>query len=255
MVAFNRISLRNADRGLATGGTQSGKSTLCAGSPTYRFEDSLCGEWLARYPDGQLLIVDSKPRFRAAFNVNGLPDQRHYREWDYGPAIPNSTRVDAGDVEGMNRAFKTCRIVIVQTDSVDVNAAAMCRVIEAFRNGVTRKHHRMVFVDEVMDFYTQSGMPLRGCGNVILRCLRAGAERGFTSLLATQRAKGIPPQFWELINKLYLFRMDFEPDMKRVREAGVPPQMIPPEDNHRFLFWTKQARKNVYGPYTLPIAS
>jgi hypothetical protein len=255
MVAFNRIGMRNGDRALCEGGTQSGKSTLCAGSPIYRFEDTLCGEYLANYPDAQLLIVDTKPRYRAEFDVNGLSDKRHYKEWAHGTYIPGSTRIDPWDIQGMMRAFNIGRIVIVQTEAVDRDAAGVVACIEHFRRHVNRKHKRMVYVDEVMDFYTQSGTPLKGTGNIILRCARAGAERHFTTLLGAQRLKGIPPQLWELINKFYLFRMDLESDMGRAYEAGVPRDMTPPEEDYLFKFWTKTSRHKVYGPYHLRVRS
>lgn len=269
MVAFNRLSLRNGDRALCVGGSQSGKSTLCAGSPNYPFEYSLCGEYLNHYPDAQLLIADSKPRFRAAFRPDGISDARRYREWSYGPAVPGSTRIEPWDVAGMDRALRTCRIVIVQTDSIDRDAAGVVACIEHFRRTVKKSHKRIVYVDEVMDFYTQSGMPLRGTGNVILRCARAGAERSFTSLLGAQRCKGIPPQFWELINKLYLFRMDMMTDMQRIAESGAPVQysanirravkgeppmpgtLWTPEDDFLFNYWTKDARRKAWGSYKL----
>lgn len=268
-VRFESFSMRNGDRALCAGGSQSGKSTLCAGSPEYPFHLTLCGEYLTRYPKAQLMIVDSKPRFRAAFRPDGISDRHRYKNWNYGPAVPNSTRVDPWDITGLERALRTSRIVIVQTDSVDRDAAGVVACIEHFRKTVSKNHPRMVYVDEVMDFYNQSGMPLRGTGNTILRCARAGAERSFTTLLAAQRTKGIPTQLWELINKAYLFRMDLLSDMQRIAEVGAPvkytenikratlgmPPVVgsfwPPQQDYLFEYWTKDARQTAWGPYAL----
>lgn len=280
MASFGSISLRNGDRAFCEGGSQSGKSTLCAGAPEYPFADTLCGEWLARYPTGQLLIADTKPRFRAAYSANGMSDHRHYKNWDHGPVIPDSTRIDPYDIAGMERALRTCRIVIIQTDAADRDAAGVVACIEYFRRTVNKKHKRMIYIDECMDFYTQSGTPLKGTGNVILRCARAGAERNITSLLGAQRCKGLPPQLWELINKCYLFRMDMISDMERIAGVGapvslrenlalinannrrrsegkaelptpVPGSFWPPEEDYLFIYWTKAARRKVWGPYHL----
>jgi hypothetical protein len=257
MVAFDRIALISGDRAFAAGGTQSGKSTLCAGSPEYDFTNSLCGNWVTRYhndsDNGRLLIIDSKPRFRAAFRVDGISDSRRYRNWGYGPEIPGSTRVSAGDIEGFWRAMRMSPIIIIQTDRVDVEAPGIMQLVELFRGTSGKKRKRLVYFDELMDFYNQSGMPLKGCGNVALRCARAGAERDLTALYATQRAKGVPTQLWELINKLFLFRLDLLQDLGRIRESGIPDDMWPPEEDHLFKFWTKQDRKHVYGPYALTI--
>jgi len=273
MVAFDRLSLRHGDRALVEGGSQSGKSTLCAGSPDYPFQLSLCGQYLSRYPTAQLAIVDTKPRFRAAFRPDGVSDAKRYKNWDYGPAVPGSTRVEPYDLRGLERALRTSRVVIIQTDSVDRDAAGVTACIEYFRRTANKKHPRMVYVDETMDFYNQSGMPLRGTGNVILRCARAGAERSFTTLLGAQRVKGIPPQFWELVNKIYLFRMDMLTDMQRISESGAPvyysqnikralsipmypplkDSFWPPEADYVFEYWTKAARRTVWGPYSLTL--
>ena len=273
MVSFSAISLRNGDRALLAGGSQSGKSTLAAGSLEYPFHLTLCGDWLTRYPDGLLLLADSKPRYRAAFRADGLSDAKMYKNWAHGPVVPGSTRVGPWGVQDMMRAFRTCRIVIVQSDAIDRDAAGVVAVIEAFRRMTTKKHKRMIYVDETMDFYNQSGMPLRGTGNVILRCARAGAERDLTTLLGAQRCKGIPPQFWELINKLYLYRMDMLTDMQRIAECGgpvmynsnmklstlgkppMPHSLWPPEADYLFRYWTKAARRQAWGPYTLHLAS
>jgi hypothetical protein len=257
MVSFDRLRLESGDRALCAGGSQSGKSTLCAGSPEYPFRSSLVGEWVARFCNprdkGKAMIVDSKPRFRAAFRPDGLPDGRRYRDWGYGPEVPASSRVDPGDVHGFERAMKLSDVLILQTDAVDREAPGVMAIVERFRKTSGRSHKRLVYFDETMDFYNQSGTPLAGCGNVALRCARAGAERDLTALYATQRAKGIPPQLWELITKLYLFRLDLEGDMARIREAGIPKAMHPPAEDHQFFFWTKRARREVYGPYRLTV--
>lgn len=257
-ITFQHIALDSGDRAFAAGGTQSGKSTLCAGSTDYPFTDSLCGDWVSRYgndrDNGKLCIVDSKPRFHAAYTTNGLSDNRRYRNWGYGPAIPGSTRVAPGDVEGFWRAMRLSDIVIIQTDTVDADAAKVIQLVELFRKTSGRNRKRLIYFDELMDFYNQQGSPLRGCGNVAVRCARAGAERDLTSLFATQRAKGVPTQLWELINKLYLFRLDLWPDMARIRESSIPSDMLPPEEDHLFYFWAKSKRRIVEGPLQLEVA-
>src|ERR1700721_4886999 len=143
MVAFDRIALISGDRAFAAGGTQSGKSTLCAGSPEYDFTNSLCGNWIARYnndsDNGRLLIIDSKPRFRAAFRVDGISDARRYRNWGYGPEIPGSTRVNAGDIDGSWRAMRLSPIVIIQTDRVDVEAPGVMNLVNFLGENPARK--------------------------------------------------------------------------------------------------------------------
>jgi len=259
MTTFDRITLISGDRAIAAGGTQTGKSTLAAGSPEYEFKDTLLGDWIRRYANkndgGKCLIVDTKPRFHAAHNIMGLSDNRRYKRWDYGPEIPNSTRVDPGNLQDFERAMNLSDIIIVQSDEVDKDAPLMLALVVKFIKSAGLKHKRFVYFDEIMDFYTQTGNPVRGCGNIALRCARAGAEKGVTVLYASQRCKGIPSQLWELINKLYLFRLDMGQDLQRIRECGIPYNMIPPEIDHIFKFWTKKERRQVYGPYRLRLSN
>ena len=113
----------------------------------------------------------------------------------------------------------------------------------------------LIYADEVMDFYGVTGIAKKGTDDTLLHVARAGRERGVSLLAASQRAKRIPPQLLELVDRIYLFRLDMEDDVKRLPESGFPKGVAPPQEDHMFEYWTKLDRKNVYGPYTLRMLS
>lgn len=238
---FGQLSLRQRERGLVLGGTGSGKSTLA---------EHLITDFLARYKAGQVLVLDSKPRFRAVLRADGRRADRLYRGWDHGARLPGSVRVDTK--EDLDLAAGTGhRLFIGQNDQDSV--AQLTVLAGHFYRTMRAKTPRLLVVDEMGDFYTQpGGQQLRGTEGSILRTIRAGREKGGGALMCSQRAKGIPVQALSETTKVWLFRMDFTEDLSRLRECGFPPEIRDtPWPDHHFAYWTRQARHRTYGPYRL----
>lgn len=250
---LSQISLRctqgEGDRGIICGGTRSGKSSLAAGSPTIPWRLSLLADFHNRYPTGRILIADTKPRFRAEWTADGRSARRVYRKWRFGPVVPGSVLVQPGDKLGLDRAWRRGRIAICQ--GVAEQAPPIAWIMRQFTDQGDGRRPLLLYVDEAMDFYGPTGLPKPSTGNPILQAMRAGGERAVSVLMATQRAKFVSGQLWELLERLYLFRLEMEGDMKRIREMGVPAWMQPPEENHIFRFWSKLARTERYPPMRL----
>ena len=248
------LSINSHDRVIIAGGSESGKSTLAAGSKDYPFQKSILGIFARNYPNAKILIVDTKPRFRANFDVRGLSDKSHYKKWVPGATILGSTRIEPGNLRDLDLAMSRSNIIICQSDKIDEEAGEVATTIDAFRAQSDNNNSRLVYFDEVMDFYTSNGTPVRGSRNILIRCSRAGAERNLSTVFSTQRLKGIPPQYFELATKIYLFRLDYLPDYKRLAESGAPPDFMPPLENHLFKVWDKNKdRKAVYGQFKVKI--
>ena len=97
----------------------------------------------------------------------------------------------------------------------------------------------MVYVDEGLDFFHTNAVA-RGGSDAILRCARAGRERGLSLLFGTQRPKGIPVQIKSEMTKLYLFRLDYAKDVAELRDMGYPGDKYPaPTKDHLFRLWDK----------------
>jgi hypothetical protein len=239
---WDRLSLRRNDRALLTGGTRSGKSTL---------GDFLGMSFTTQYRSlgARRMILDTKPRFRAQWTLNGRSAKHLYKKWSHGAYVPDSVLVD--DPRQLDAAWNTGHRTVIVQAKFGGNVPLQVACLQQFLDDSRFNRPQLVHVDETLDFFHGNGQPRYG--DAILRLPRAGAERGTGSLFCSQRTKGFNPAVLELINVLYAFRLDFEADAHRFQEFGCPPFMLPTED-HEFMFWSKQQdRRRVYGPFTLTL--
>lgn len=237
------------DRGIAVGGTGSGKSTLC---------ENLVEHALWRYPELRCLIVDSKPRFRGQWETSGISAARRYRNWDHGTAIPDSyvLPLKGGDM-GLSDVWRLKgRVAIAQTDVDDPEDVGqlkkMTDAVQSFLRAARASIPTLLFVDEVMDFFTVQGQS-KTKSDAILRVYRAGRERGMGGLVATQRPRGIPTQLVQEANKLYLFKLRNERDVDHLEEFGTPEDMYDevPTQNHIFYYFDHEEGSSTAGHFRL----
>lgn len=247
-VPLSQISLRQRDRAFCVGGSGYGKSALA---------DLLGADFVQRYAgrDARRLILDSKPRYRAQWEVGGRSAAHRYRHWDHGRVIKNSVVVDTPN--DLKLAWSTgYRTAIVQGQG----ARDIPRLVYAaslFLEDSRAKRPQLLHVNETLDFFHGNGAP-RGSNDVLIRAPRAGRERGTASLYEAQRTRGIPASIMEEMNRCYRFALDYEADAKRLGEFGMPPHAPPihdPEQSREFEFcyWTKLAPRRVFGPYRLAL--
>lgn len=236
------MSLRKAERGLVIGGSGSGKSTLI---------EYLIRDWLARYTKAgtRVLVVDTKPRFRATWTAQGTSAKRLYRHWDHGPELPGSVVVT--NPADMAHAWTLGTSVVIAQGPAESDLPNMTGCIDGFLAQSRVSRPQLLVVDETLDFFNASGQSVRGTTDALKRVARAGRERGTAALYGSQRTKGLPVQLVSELSKLYLFRLDFVEDTSRLRDAGFPAGQWPPEHDHQFRYWTKKDRAVVYGPYQL----
>lgn len=236
------MSLRKAERGLVIGGSGSGKSTLI---------EYLIRDWLTRYRAAgtRVLVVDTKPRFRGRWTASGTSARRLYRHWDHGPELPDSVVVHTA--ADMAHAWTLGTDVVIAQGPAESDLPQMTACIDGFLADSRVSRPQLVVVDETLDFFNASGQSTRGTTDALKRVARAGRERGTAALYGSQRTKGLPVQLVSELSKLYLFRLDFVEDTTRLREAGFPAGVWPPEHDHQFRYWTKKDRGVVFGPYQL----
>lgn len=241
---FGEISLRERERGLCLGGTGSGKTTL---------EELLIADFWTRYKDSRILILDSKPRFRAEFLPTGISAKRRYRHWKPGTFIPGSVVID--HPSQLKGAWQTANRVVVAQCDMAADRWKLVAAAEQFFADARHSKPQLLCVDETADFFHMNGSPIAGSSDALVRVARSGRERGTAALYCSQRARSLPSSIIEEMSQLYLFVLDGVADLKRCVEMGAPPWIEPPEKEFQFALWTKRDRKNVYGPYTVDLPS
>lgn len=240
---LERISLREQERGLIVGGVGSGKSTL---------EEALIADYFWRYLSSLILIIDSKPRFKAEYTATGMPARRRYRGQDHGPFVPGSIVVD--DPGELALAVKLgYRIMIAQTSKGREAVEPLIEIADAFYNMSRTKRPQLLVVDETLDCFRTNGSPIGG--NALIRAARSGRERGLAVLYVAQILRNFSTQILVYINKAYRFRVDADADLKRLKDMGAPPELWAddPDEERVFDYWTKQDYTGVYGPYQLEL--
>ena len=240
---FDLISLRERERAFLLGGTGAGKSTL---------EEMLIADFYHRYKTSRILILDSKPRFKADYFVNGMSAKRLFRHWNPDTiSIPGSVLIRTADQ--LEDAWRLgARIVIAQAEN-SIQYPRLVHAAEKFYNQARFSRPQMLCVDETADFFHQNGSPIGG-SDALIRIARSGREKGTAALYCTQRAKSIPASIIAELSQLYLFVLDAEVDLKRCVEMGAPDWIEPPANDFEFMFWAKKRdRHNVYGPYTIAV--
>jgi hypothetical protein len=100
-----------------------------------------------------------------------------------------------------------------------------------------------------MDFFVPTGNARYS--DIVQKLVRAGREKGIASLLGVQRPKTINVQVMSECNVLYLFRINFQEDIKRLWEMGFPHNVMPPTENHVFRFF----RDRKVFPYPVKLAA
>lgn len=232
-MSIAEIAPKKGQRALILGGSRSGKSVL---------EDMLIRYTVLDRPNIQQLLLDSKPRFRAEIERFGPAGRmvrdasKHYADWEPGPTIPGSYRVDIhseSPLKGYWKADDPCRTVVLQT-SEETERHKLLEIANGWFEKRQPNADRMLIVDELLDFYHGNGVCIASRCNVPLKVNRAGGERGFSGLYGAQRPKGIPVQITEELSILYLFHLRFESDMRYLYENGVPTSVTPPTEKHAF---------------------
>ena len=143
--------------------------------------------------------------------------------------------------KSLRNVWRHGRIALCQTtgDERDIGWAIQC--IKEFLAQARTGRPQLVYVDEGLDFFHTNAVA-RGGSDAILRCARAGRERGLSLLFGTQRPKGIPVQIKSEMTKLYLFRLDYANDVKELRDMGYPgDKFSPPEKDWLFRLWDKSS--------------
>lgn len=225
------IRIPKASRAFLVGETGTGKSTLA---------EILALEYLKEYPTARMLVVDTKPRFNAERELNGFTTKQsgRYKKWGIGSdAFKNSIAIPGKDSvkRELDQVWRLhSRIAIVHTERESEWGYAAHVVTEFYeRYGATIP--RLVFVDELADFYQH-----RVNSDIFQRIARNGRERNCSMIAASQRPRKIPVEVITEMKRLYMFHLSYKEDIKHVQEFGIPAMNMP--ESHVFYMYDKEMK-------------
>lgn len=220
------VTSNGGERGVLLGTVGTGKSTL---------EAQLIRWWQEENPTGLVVLVDSKPRFRATHATNGMPLE--YRDWAAGDVLPNSIAIH--DYREAEQAARLSRALIYQSlypngaevSGYEVGAAELAQWLLR-KSG--RRRHTLYVVDEYNDLLLG---PAGYADRRVTRTIRSGRERYMSVLTASQRPRAIPLHTLTEATNFYVFQLEFEDDVKYLKKHGVPIDIVP--TGHNFVFYRR----------------
>lgn len=218
--------LENAQRGVLLGKTRTGKSTLGT---------ELVNRFSADYKNARILIIDSKPRYRAQFTASGLPIK--YHNWVKGDYIPNS--VGCYEPQKLSYLYKSTRVVILQSMTPQGNTVEdYINLVDDYIDQLFKmsgpRTPCLVYIDEFYDIL--GGSTLQAIGSrEVLKSIRAGGEKNLAVLAGAQRPRSIPLPILTEADKYYIFRLKLDDDLSYLRKYGIPLQMT--AFDHNFVFF------------------
>jgi|SRR5882724_739414 len=221
------LSLSRVGRTGIFGMTGAGKTLLA---------DTLRSGWLTRFPAGKVLIIDSKPHYRAQWLLSGLAAAPLYRKWEQNPHdyLPDSYLIPLGGNyrRSLTMAYRKSRLVIVQGPREHWHELLQC--MQAFYELYgARTGPRLVDIDEGADFFE-----VERYGGIILQALRAGRQLGLGVLLGSQRPKFIPKSTLTESDRVYLMKLKSHDDfITLVKDGGWPKDVPAPARFHEFRYW------------------
>lgn len=229
--SMDDISLEVGERGMILGMTRVGKSTLA---------ERLIDTWNQRYARSRTIVLDSKPRFRAQWQLNGLPAAPLYRNWDWGYTIPGSVVIPMRDPKAeLALAWSLgYRVVIAQIHKRS-DIKKLDDTLQAAYEGRKKNYPLFIYVDELNNFF-RSG---QAAGNGIVMAITSGGERSTAFLGAAQRPRWISVEAIESMTKLYWFYTPYGEDVKHLKSMGVPSTARPPSQYYVFYFFDRLSMK------------
>jgi hypothetical protein len=235
-VSAGVLTLPRASRAFLAGTTGTGKSTLM---------EVMMKEYQLAYSQKKkpvrTLIVDTKPRFKAQWELNGFPTAAsgRYNKWGYGSGVLQGSYVLTGADRIGSELDQVWRlggdIAIVQTDTESEWQYASQTATEFYeRYGANIP--RLVVVDELADFFKW-----RSLGDIFQRISRNGRERDCALITGSQRPRKVPVEVMTEMLRMYMFELDYGEDLKHAMQFGIPRNIWLPT-GHTFYMYDKKLK-------------
>lgn len=234
-VDANVLTIPQASRAYLVGQTGTGKSTLM---------EVLMKEYQKAYKPHvgkgvRTLVVDTKPRFRGQYELNGFGTRlsKRYAKWGHGSGVLEDSIVlpAQGSIRSeLDQIFRLGYHTAVAQVERESDWSWVSDVVTTFYEGYSSSIPRIVVVDELADFFKYRSM-----GDIFQRLARNGRERNVALIAGSQRPRKVPVEIMSEMTRLYMFRLDFFEDIKHVWEFGIPRGTLKPE-GHSFYMYDRQ---------------
>lgn len=99
-------------------------------------------------------------------------------------------------------------------------------------------------------FYSRNTWGIDPKNDVFYRAARAGGERNIGIDLGAHRVHGLPPLILNMLNRVTLFHLVSDADMKYLRESVGIKDAASPDGNYVFRQWTREPGGTVSQPFT-----
>ena len=242
--SIEAVELRPSERGLLLGMTETGKSTV---------QDELVSHAREKWRDQLITIFDTKPRYRATRELNGLPPLFRYRRWDdgHGITIPDSVVIGppADPWPQLRWAWgQKYQVTIFQIRSHD-DLPWLSRAMRAAYEHKPKGKKLLIVVDEGNHWFRGR----RSNGNIVIEILTSGRENNVGMLIGGQRPYNFSKESMESLTNLYWLHTPAEDDVKHLHHMGVPWTAQPGGDgDHSFYFWSRKRNRAPAGLYRMP---
>jgi len=220
------IALPNRARGMAFGMTGSGKSVLT---------QHLMEDWRRRYPaTARILIVDSKPNYRALWRLNGTNARGEYKRMEKEPPVADSVLLPLARHGELRQVWEQGHhVAIAQIPNLGYIGALEAIMSEFYAKG-DAKYHQLVLVDEGADFFASNGAFSRS--HSLMQIVRSGRKRGVSLLFCSQAPRNLPSSILSERTNLYVFKLALDADRKRLEDASLPPSFSIPTHKYDFYY-------------------
>lgn len=234
------------ERSLTFGGTRAGKSAL---------EESRIGRIRLDRPDAMIIIVDTKPRFRAETMQGMLPTSRKdasklYESWSKGPVVPYSVVMNLTSERPFQGLFRNPGEIVIMQSGDGAMWRHMLVLLDAFTRAQIKGRERLIYIDEGLDFYQRNSWSINPTNDPLYRTARAGGERTIGLMFDAHRVRGVPPLMLGMASRVTLFHLREDKDMKYLREEFGILDATSPRGEFVFKQWTIQPGGTTSAPFT-----
>ncbi len=227
----NVLIMPQASRSFLVGQTGTGKSTLL---------EVLMKEYQREYSNitnnVRTLIVDTKPRFRGEYELNGIGTRvsKRYAKWGHGSGfiegsivLPGAGKVWAELDQVFRLGYNTAIVQCEKESEWGYAADVATEFYERYSSSIPR----LIVVDELADFFKY-----RNFVDIYQRVGRNGRERNVALITGSQRPRKVPVEIMTEMKRLYMFQLDFFEDIKHVWSFGIPRGTLKPQGHVFYMF-------------------